>query len=136
MPSSDLSSAIDPAADEQAQATLLQTFLATAHHFFGSFVQLFAGVRDPRCPELIRYPLAALLFAGVLTPALLRIAVQVCLSAAWGRADRSIIYCGAMAPRPPNSKRSSKSQAVRTGIPLRQPTVDWSRTNCKPSSPA
>jgi len=66
MPSSDLSSAIDPAADEQAQATLLQTFLATAHHFFGSFVQLFASVRDPRCPELIRYPLAALLFAGVL----------------------------------------------------------------------
>jgi hypothetical protein len=66
MPSSDLSSAIDPAADEQAQATLLQTFLATAHHFFGSFVQLFADVRDPRCPELIRYPLAALLFAGVL----------------------------------------------------------------------
>jgi hypothetical protein len=79
MPSSDLSSAIDPAADEQAQATLLQTFLATAHHFcpcprplagvgrcVGSFVQLFADVRDPRCPELIRYPLAALLFAGVL----------------------------------------------------------------------
>jgi hypothetical protein len=66
MPPSDLLPAIDPAVDEQAQATLLQTFLATAHHFFGSFVQLFASVRDPRCPELIRYPLAALLFAGVL----------------------------------------------------------------------
>jgi hypothetical protein len=63
---SDLSPAIEPAADEQAQATLLQTFLATAQHFFGSFVQLFAGVRDPRCLELITYPLAALLFAGVL----------------------------------------------------------------------
>src|SRR3972149_3564426 len=66
MPPSDLSPAIDPAADEQAQATLLQTFLATVQHFFGSFVQLFAGVRDPRCLELITYPLAALLFAGVL----------------------------------------------------------------------
>ena len=66
MPPSDLLPAIDPAVDEQAQATLLQTFLATAHHFFGSFVQLFAGVRDPRCQELITYPLAALLFAGVL----------------------------------------------------------------------
>jgi len=66
MPPSDLSPAIDPTADEQAQATLLQTFLATAHHFFGSFGQLFAHVRDPRCPELITYPLAALLFAGVL----------------------------------------------------------------------
>ena len=66
MPPSDLSPAIDPAVDEQAQATLFQTFLATAYHFFGSLGHLFAGVRDPRCPELIRYPLAALLFAGVL----------------------------------------------------------------------
>jgi hypothetical protein len=66
MSPSDLSPVIDPAAEEQAQATLLQTFLATVHHFLGSFVQLFAGVRDPRCQELITYPLAALLFAGVL----------------------------------------------------------------------
>lgn len=63
---SNLSPALDRVADEQAQATLFQTFLATAYHFFGSFGQLFARVRDPRCPELIRYPLAALLFAGVL----------------------------------------------------------------------
>ena len=66
MSPSDLSPAADPAAEERAQATLLQTFLATGQHFFGSFGHLFVRVRDPRCPELITYPLTALLFAGVL----------------------------------------------------------------------
>jgi hypothetical protein len=33
--------------------------------FFGSFTDLFAPVTDPRHPELITYPLAALLFAGL-----------------------------------------------------------------------
>jgi hypothetical protein len=59
-------SAVEPDSDEQDQAALLQTFLTTVHHFFGSFTQLFAGVSDPRRPELITYPLAALLFAGLL----------------------------------------------------------------------
>jgi hypothetical protein len=65
-----LSPTVDPAAEEQAQASVLKTLLATAQHFFGSFIHLIAGVSDPRQPELITYPLAALLFAGILTPAL------------------------------------------------------------------
>jgi hypothetical protein len=66
MSPSGLSPTIDLAIDEQAQASVLKTLLATAQHFFGSFLDLFAGVRDPRQPELIIYPLAALLFAGLL----------------------------------------------------------------------
>jgi hypothetical protein len=61
-----LSSVGEPDSDEQDQEALLKTFLATAQHFFGSFTHLFAPVTDPRQPELITYPLAALLFAGVL----------------------------------------------------------------------
>ena len=59
-------SALPPDADEQEQVALLQTFLTTVHHFFGSFAHLFAGITDPRRPELITYPLPALLFAGLL----------------------------------------------------------------------
>ena len=66
MSPSGLSPMVEPAAEEQAQASLLKTLLATAQHFFGSFIHLFTGVRDPRQPALITYPLAALLFAGVL----------------------------------------------------------------------
>lgn len=57
---------VEPAVEEQAQAAVLKTLLATTQHFFGSFLHLFAGVSDPRQPELITYPLAALLFAGLL----------------------------------------------------------------------
>jgi hypothetical protein len=57
---------VDPTAEEQAQAAVLKALLATAQHFFGSFPHLFASVTDPRQPELITYPLAALLFTGVL----------------------------------------------------------------------
>ena len=53
-------------ADTQDQGALLQAFLATAQHFFGGFVQMFAAIVDPRRPEFITYPLAALLFTGVL----------------------------------------------------------------------
>jgi len=60
-----LSTTVEPDADEQDQETLLKTFLATTQHFFGSFTDLFAPVADPRQPELITYPLAALLFAGL-----------------------------------------------------------------------
>jgi len=52
--------------EEQAQASVLKTLLATTQHFFGGFTHLFAGVCDPRRPELITYPLAAVLFTGVL----------------------------------------------------------------------
>ena len=57
---------IKPAVEEQAQASVLKTLLATAQHFFGSFRHLFASISDPRAPELITYSLAALLFAGLL----------------------------------------------------------------------
>lgn len=66
MSPSGLMPTLDPAVDEQAQVSVLKTLLATAQHFFGSFLHLFAGVSDPRQPELITYPLAALLFAGLL----------------------------------------------------------------------
>lgn len=59
-------SVVKPDSNEQDQAALLQTFLTTVQHFFGRFTHLFAGVADPRRPELITYPLAALLFAGLL----------------------------------------------------------------------
>ena len=61
-----LSPTVVPDAEEQAQASVLKTLLATAQHFFGSFTHLFASVSDPRQPEWITYPLAAVLFAGVL----------------------------------------------------------------------
>jgi hypothetical protein len=66
MPPTHLSPTVDPDAEEQAQASVLKTLLATAQHFFGGFIRLFAGVSDPRQPELITYPLAAVLFTGVL----------------------------------------------------------------------
>lgn len=59
------SSAADPDSDEQDQEALHTTFLATTQHFFGNFTDLFAPIADPRQPELITYPLAALLFAGL-----------------------------------------------------------------------
>jgi hypothetical protein len=65
--------------EEQAQASVLKTLLATTQHFcpcprplagvdrcVGSFTHLFTGVSDPRRPELITYPLPAVLFAGLL----------------------------------------------------------------------
>jgi hypothetical protein len=55
-----------PDPDEQAQSALLRAFLSTAQHFFGGFLSLFATITDPRQPALITYPLAALLFTGVL----------------------------------------------------------------------
>jgi hypothetical protein len=61
-----LSPTVEPDAEEQAQASVLKTLLATTQHFFGSFTHLFAGVSDPRRPELIIYPLAQVLFTGVL----------------------------------------------------------------------
>jgi hypothetical protein len=52
--------------DQQKQFSILNAFLTTVHHFFGDFDALFQSVDDPRRPELITYPLAALAFTGVL----------------------------------------------------------------------
>jgi len=52
--------------EQQEQSLILKAFLTTFHHFFGDFGTLFQAVDDPRRPELIIYPLASLLFAGVL----------------------------------------------------------------------
>lgn len=51
---------------QQEQFSILNVFLTTFYHFFGDFGALFQSVDDPRRPELILYPLAALAFAGVL----------------------------------------------------------------------
>jgi len=52
--------------EQQEQFAILNAFLTTFYHFFGDFRSLFDSVDDPRRPELITYPLEALLFAGVL----------------------------------------------------------------------
>jgi hypothetical protein len=52
--------------DQQEQFSILNAFLTTSHHFFGDFEGLFRNVADPRCPELIIYPLEAVAFTGIL----------------------------------------------------------------------
>jgi hypothetical protein len=52
--------------DQREQLSILTSVLGTVYHFFGSFADLFSPVDDPRTPELIIYPLDALLFTGVL----------------------------------------------------------------------
>jgi hypothetical protein len=52
--------------DQEQQFLILKAFLKTGHHFFGDVSALFQSVDDPRRPELILYPLPALLFTGVL----------------------------------------------------------------------
>jgi hypothetical protein len=54
---------LDP--DEWKQLSIIRASLKTTRHFFGDFDDLFQPVHDPRHPELIRYPLAAMGFAGV-----------------------------------------------------------------------
>jgi len=55
---------LDP--HEQAQAQLLKAMLGTIKHYFGGVKALFQPVSDPRQPNMIDYPLAALLFTGLL----------------------------------------------------------------------
>ncbi len=50
----------------EGQRKILGALLGTVQHFFGDFSSLFSHVTDPRSPNKIRYPLAALGFAGVL----------------------------------------------------------------------
>jgi hypothetical protein len=52
--------------DQEQQFSILKAFMKTGHHFFGDVSALFQSVDDPRRPELILYPLPALLFTGVL----------------------------------------------------------------------
>ena len=54
--------------DEEAhkQAKILKAFLGTTKHYFGDLSQLFKGVNDPRNPNQITYPLASLMFTGIL----------------------------------------------------------------------
>jgi hypothetical protein len=60
----DLDRNVDP--DAEKQHAMLQAFLATLTHYFGSVSGLFRPVVDPRNPKQITYPLASLLFTGVL----------------------------------------------------------------------
>ena len=55
---------VDP--DAEKQQAMLQSFLGTIAHYFGSLSRLFGPVEDPRNPKQITYPLRALLFTGVL----------------------------------------------------------------------
>lgn len=48
------------------QKAMLKAFSGTVYHFFGGWGKLFKGGRDGRNPELVTYPLAGLLSAGVL----------------------------------------------------------------------
>lgn len=52
--------------NEQEQLALIHALVVTAHHFFGSFAQLFHPIHDPRVPYLITYPLDTMCFAGTL----------------------------------------------------------------------
>jgi len=55
-----------PACDQaKEQQWLLRVFVGSVQHFFGGWPSLFAGVSDPRNPNLIIYPLVSLLFTGV-----------------------------------------------------------------------
>jgi hypothetical protein len=55
-----------PAGSPRDPPALIQVLFRTLHHFFGPIAPLFRGVTDPRAPQRITYPLAALTFAGVL----------------------------------------------------------------------
>lgn len=52
--------------DEEEQALLLDSFLKTVRHFFGSWNGIFGKVFDARKSHLIRYTLTSLLGTGVL----------------------------------------------------------------------
>jgi hypothetical protein len=55
---------MDP--DEQKQLSILRASLKGTRHYFGEFADLFHPVHDPRNPDFITYPMAAVGFAGVL----------------------------------------------------------------------
>jgi hypothetical protein len=52
--------------DEQEQLSIIYACLKTIRHYFGDVGECFHPVHDPRNPDLITYPLAAMGFAGIL----------------------------------------------------------------------
>lgn len=50
----------------QEQAGILRALMGTRAHYFGDWETIFKNVTDARNPDLITYPLAGLLFTGVL----------------------------------------------------------------------
>jgi len=52
--------------DEQKQLSIIYASLKSTRHYFGEFADLFHPVHDPRNPEFITYPLAAIGFTGML----------------------------------------------------------------------
>ena len=107
-----LSPTTDPAAEEQAQASVLQTLLATTQHFFGGFAHLFAGVSDPRQPELITYPLPAVLREHC--TACVRRRLDVCLSLGCAAANRSDV------PRQCALRQQVRGPLSGGGLPTRR----------------
>jgi len=54
------------AEEAEQQQDLLQCFLGTFRHYFGTFAEWVRGVDDPRPPSSTTYSLASLVFAGLL----------------------------------------------------------------------
>jgi hypothetical protein len=52
--------------DEEEKKKVLSSVISTFHHFFGDFSNLFKRITDPRDQRKITYPLASLVFAGIL----------------------------------------------------------------------
>jgi len=49
---------------KREQKALLRAFTGTVQHYWGNWAAVFSGVKDPRIPERITYPLESLLFTG------------------------------------------------------------------------
>ena len=91
MSPSDLAPIVDPAAEGQAKplySRCCRPPRSISAHVpgLGSFLHLIAGVSDPRQPELITYPLAALLVER--RTACVRRHLDVCLSLGRSVANR------------------------------------------------
>lgn len=52
--------------EQEEQKSLVCTLVSTIRHLFGHLNSLFCGVTDPRNPLKITYPLASLVFSGIL----------------------------------------------------------------------
>jgi hypothetical protein len=52
--------------EEREQRSLLKAFAGTVKHYLGKWQSVFEGVRDPRNPEMIIYPLEGMMCTGVL----------------------------------------------------------------------
>jgi hypothetical protein len=52
--------------EEREQRRLLKAFTGTVRHYFGKWQTIFGGMRDPRNPEMIIYPLSGLMCTGVM----------------------------------------------------------------------